>query len=165
MHVRDAREDERDIVRALTRRAYDEYARHMAPAAWEGLRDAVTAALESDAPAEHIVALRGGRVVGSVFLYPPSADAYGGRAASAPAPELRLLAVEPDARGHGVGRLLVEECARRARVTGARELGLHTSASMTAARRLYAGMGFVRAPERDFRTGESELVEGYRLVL
>ena len=153
------------VVRELTLRAYAEYGRVMTAPAWVGLRDAVTSALESDDAAERIVAEHEGRIVGSVFLFPPAADAYGGRAASVPVPELRLLAVDPDARGLGVGRRLVDECAVRARDAGARELGLHTSASMVAARRLYASLGFTRAPERDFRTGESELVEGYRLVL
>lgn len=163
--VRDARPDERDAVRALTLRAYEEYGTTMAPEAWAGLHDAIVAALDADPPCDRFIALHGERLVGSVLLFPPSADAYGGRAASAGTPELRLLAVDPDARGLGVGRLLVEACVLRARAVGARELGLHSSASMIAARRLYAGMGFVRAPERDFRTGGSELVEGYRLVL
>jgi ribosomal protein S18 acetylase RimI-like enzyme len=48
---------------------------------------------------------------------------------------------------------------------GARELGLHTSASMRAAMRMYERMGFVRAPEYDFRPPGAELVEAYRLPL
>ncbi|MFL5579380.1 MAG: GNAT family N-acetyltransferase [Gemmatimonadaceae bacterium] len=166
--VRPARADERATVRELTLRAYAEFADVMEPAAWDGLAAAVRAALDAedaDPRAECIVADRAGRLVGSVMLYPATADAYGGATARTAAPELRLLAVPPEARGLGVGRLLIEACARRARELGAQELGLHTSRSMAVARRLYAAAGFERAPERDFRPEGAELVEGYRLRL
>ena len=163
--VRDARDDERSAVRALTLRAYAEYAAVMAPEAWEGLERAVRAALLASGPAERIVAERGGALVGSVLLYPAATDAYGGLAGPASWPELRLLAVAPEARGLGVGGALVRECVRRARRMGARELGLHTSETMAVARAMYRRMGFVRAPEHDFRPDGAELVEGYRLPL
>ncbi|HET7457528.1 MAG TPA: GNAT family N-acetyltransferase [Gemmatimonadaceae bacterium] len=164
--VRDARPDERAAVRELTLRAYDEYATAMAPAAWAGLSAAVRAALDSDdGAAERIVAVHDGTLVGSVFLYPPQASAYGDLAGRATSPELRLLAVAPEARGLGVGRALVDECVRRARRAGARELGLHTSATMRVAMRMYERMGFVRAPEHDFQPEGAEVVEGYRLPL
>jgi predicted N-acetyltransferase YhbS len=163
--VRDARPDEREAVRALTERAYAEYASVMAPEAWAGLARSVRAALASDGAAARIVAERDGALVGSVMLYPPATDAYHGLAERAAWPELRLLAVAPEARGQGIGELLVGECVRRARAAGARELGLHTSASMRAAMRMYQRLGFVRAPEHDFQPEGAEVVEGYRLVL
>ena len=170
VRVRDARPDERDAVRALTMAAYAEYGRVMAPAAWAGLERAVTGALAASEGAERIVAERigaepGGELVGGVLLYPPAVDAYGGVARRVPWPEVRLLAVAPAARGLGVGRLLMEECVRRARAAGATDLGLHTSRSMQAAMRLYREMGFVRAPEHDFQPEGAELVEAYRLPL
>jgi GNAT superfamily N-acetyltransferase len=164
--VRDARDDERAAVRELTLRAYAEYATVMAPAAWDALERAVRAALLSSGPAERIVAeRRGGAIVGSVVLYPAATDAYGGLAGLSPWPEVRLLAVAPEARGLGVGAALVRECVRRARRAGARELGLHTSASMAVARAMYLRMGFVRAPEHDLRPDGAELVEAFRLPL
>lgn len=163
--IRDAREEDRDAVRALTLAAYAEYARVMEPGAWAGLDGAVRAALESYAATARIVAEHGGKVVGSVMLFPPQVQAYGELAGAARAPELRLLAVDPDARGLGVGRALVDECIRRARRMGAAELGLHTSRSMAVAMGLYRRMGFVRAPETDFQPEGAELVEGYRLPL
>jgi GNAT superfamily N-acetyltransferase len=163
--VRDARPTERAAVRALTLDAYAEYAGVMAPASWAALDRAVREALDAAWSAECVVAERGGALAGSVFLFPPAADAYGGAAVPARRPELRLLAVAPAARGAGVGEALVRECARRARAAGADALGLHTSASMTAARRMYARLGFVRDPAADFRPAGAELVEGYRLPL
>lgn len=163
--VRDARAEDAPAIERLVLDAYADYARMMDPGAWRGLDGAVRAALASGAPAERIVCEREGRLLGSVMLYPPAVDAYGALAGRAPWPELRLLAVAREARGSGVGRLLVEECIRRARAAGARELGLHTSRSMAVARALYARMGFVRAPEHDFQPDGGELVEAYRLPI
>ena len=163
--VRDARPDELPAIAALTLAAYAEYAVLMEPGAWRGLDGAVRGALAAGGVAERIVAERDGRLVGSVMLFPAAADAYGDLASAARWPELRLLAVAPEARAAGVGRLLVDECIRRARAAGASALGLHTSASMRAARALYLRMGFVRVPEDDFRPEGAELVEAYRLPL
>jgi len=163
--VRDARDADRAAVRELTLRAYAEYAGVMAPTAWAGLDGAVRAALESEMATDRIVAEHAGRIVGSVMLFPPQVQAYGEFTDPSHAPELRLLAVDPAARGLGVGRALVDECIRRARHAGAAELGLHTSRSMRTAMQLYLRMGFVRAPETDFHPDGAELVEGYRLPL
>ena len=163
--LRDARDDERAAMRELTLAAYAEYAAVMEPPAWAGLRGALEAALGRESPAERIVAEHGGALVGSVMLFPPAAEDYGGAADAAPWPELRLLAVHPDARGLGVGQALVGECVRRARAAGAASLGLHSSRSMRAALRMYERMGFVRAPEYDFHPDGAEVVWAYRLGL
>jgi GNAT superfamily N-acetyltransferase len=163
--IRDARDDDGAAVRELTLAAYVEYAGVMEPSAWAGLDGAVRATLEGAGPAERIVAEHGGRIMGSVMLFPPQAQVYGEFLEAARAPELRLLAVSPEARGLGVGKALVDECIRRARRMGATELGLHTSRSLVAAVRLYQRMGFVRAPESDFQPEGAERVEGYRLPL
>ena len=163
--MRDARPGERALVRDLTLGAYAEYAGVMAPRAWTALDGAVRAALDAAWAAECVVAERAGALVGSVFLFPPASDAFTGLAEPPRWPELRLLAVAPEARGLGAGEALVRECARRARASGAVALGLHTSATMAVARRMYARLGFVRAPEHDLRFAGSELVEGYQLPL
>ena len=166
VHLRDARAEDRPAVTALTLQAYGEYAAKMEPDAWAGLHGAVTGALAAyEAGVERIVAERDGEIVGSVMLYPPKANAYGELAGAAGWPELRLLAVAPSARGHGVGKALVMECVRRARAAGAAELGLHTSRSMEVALGRYERMGFVRAPEHDFQPPGGELVTAYRLPL
>jgi ribosomal protein S18 acetylase RimI-like enzyme len=59
----------------------------------------------------------------------------------------------------------VDECVRRARASGASELGLHTSESLRAAIRMYERMGFERAPEFDFQPEGAELITAYRLDL
>lgn len=162
--IRDARRDEWDAVHDLTLEVYAEYARIMTPDAWAGLDGAVRKALEA-VDAQRIVAEDGGRLLGSVMLFPPAKAAYGEYVSASSSPELRLLAVPESRRGQGIGRALVEECIRRARLAGASALGLHTSKSMGAARDLYLHMGFERAPETDFLPPGAELVEGYRLRL
>jgi GNAT superfamily N-acetyltransferase len=56
--------------------------------------------------------------------------------------QLRLLLVEPRARGRGIGRRLVQECVAFARASGYRELVLWTQSNLAAAREIYRGCGF-----------------------
>lgn len=165
IEIRSAHPSEYSQIADLTRTAYAEYGQLMSPSAWSALASAVESALATDQPVDRIIALRNGELVGSVMLYNAGTDAYAGLTAQASVPEVRMLAVSPSARGLGIGELLVKECVRRAREAGADQLGLHTSASMRTAIALYERMGFVRAPDYDFRPDGAELVTAYRLDL
>ena len=166
MRMRDARPEELAAIRELTIDAYREYESLMDPAAWAGLRNAIERTFEPDAaPATRIVAEVNGTLLGSVMLYPPGADPYGGALGPLPWPEVRLLAVAPEARGRGIGLALMEECTRRAAASGALVIGIHTSRSMKVAIEMYRRMGFRRAPDYDFRPKGAERVEAFTLDL
>ncbi|WP_279359971.1 bifunctional helix-turn-helix transcriptional regulator/GNAT family N-acetyltransferase [Methylobacterium indicum] len=91
------------------------------------------------------IAERDGAVAGSVFLVPAGgAEGVG---------KLRLLYVEPSARGQGLGQRLTEACIAGARDRGYRQLTLWTNDVLGAARRIYRDAGFrlvESAPHRSF---------------
>ncbi len=67
--------------------------------------------------------------------------------------KLRLLIVEPQARGHGLGKRLVQECIAFARRAGYKKLVLWTQSNLLAARAIYAAQGFRKMksePHREF---------------
>src|SRR6185436_15985329 len=88
------------------------------------------------------IAEQDGRNVGCVFLVQardetPAAAPIDGTA------QLRMLLVEPDARGLGIGARLVDECERFARARGYRRICLWTNSVLGAARAIYRRAGYV----------------------
>jgi ribosomal protein S18 acetylase RimI-like enzyme len=96
-----------------------------------------------------LVALADGSIVGSGTYVPP-----GGELAEVDdrdAATIRMVGVSPDARGRGIGAVLVEACIARARTDGALRVRLDTRTSMAAAQRLYERLGFRRDPRHNWR--------------
>ena len=102
------------------------------------------------------IAERDGDIVGSVFLVRKTKTAA----------KLRLLLVEPQARGLGIGRRLIDECVRFARRAGYRKLMLWTQSDLAAARHLYAAAGFRQVDEEAHESfGKKLVAETWELVL
>ena len=131
---------------------------------WNGHIEAVTARICADfldacdpALERCWIAERDGQRLGCVFLVK---DEVPGVA------RLRLLMLEPAARGLGLGRRLVDECVAFARAAGYREIVLWTHKVLRAARAIYAATGFELEDTWTHDIfGASEVSETWRLKL
>jgi GNAT superfamily N-acetyltransferase len=163
--LRDARPSERAAITELTLAAYQEYAAPMGPH-WENYRENIVTTLADVTPASQLVAEQDGALVGTVLVYPRgTVFSDEENSFTLPAPEVRLLAVAPEARGQGIGKALMQECIRRARAAREPVLSLHTTDLMQSAMQMYERMGFVRTPETDFHPAPHLVIKGYQFNL
>ena len=97
------------------------------------------------------IAERDGEVVGSVLLVKDGEEIA----------KLRLLYVEPKARGLGIGSRLVGECIGFARRAGYRKITLWTNDVLVSARRIYQAAGFCLVQEKQHHSFGQDLVGQY----
>jgi len=103
------------------------------------------------------IAEKDGERVGAIFLVKKSKTAA----------KLRLLLVEPSARGLGIGKRLVSECVNFGRQAGYKKILLWTQSELHAARHLYEQAGFKRTAQKPHQSwGRKDLVaETWELAL
>jgi GNAT superfamily N-acetyltransferase len=111
---------------------------------WDESFEALVARIVADYAAGHDprreaawIAEVGGRRAGCVFCV----------AAGQSTAQLRILLVDPHARGHGLGGRLTDECVAFARNAGYARIRLWTNHPLTAARRIYLARGFTLISE------------------
>jgi ribosomal protein S18 acetylase RimI-like enzyme len=159
--VREARDDELDAAGALVVGAY--VAAGVLDPSVEGdlgYADHIRDARERARHCPILVAVEEGTgaLLGCVTYVPGPGNPFAELEAEGEA-GFRMLGVAPWAQRQGVARALVEACVALARAAGRRGLAISTGSDMAPAHRLYEGLGFRRAPERDF-----EPVPGIELV-
>ncbi|WP_257000206.1 bifunctional helix-turn-helix transcriptional regulator/GNAT family N-acetyltransferase [Neobacillus jeddahensis] len=102
------------------------------------------------------IAEMNGEIVGSIFVVEGSADTA----------KLRLLIVDPKARGVGLGSQLVEECINFSRRAGYKKLVLWTNSILKEARHIYQKKGFILVDEEKHHSFGQDLVgETWELLL
>jgi DNA-binding MarR family transcriptional regulator/GNAT superfamily N-acetyltransferase len=130
-------------------------AQYAAEYGWDDTFEGLVARIVGDFAADHDprreaawVAEIDGEPVGCVFCV----------AADETTAQLRLLLVEPTARGRGVGRRLVDQCVRFARRAGYRSIVLWTNDVLVSARRIYEAAGFTLVDEEPHHSFGHDLV-------
>jgi ribosomal protein S18 acetylase RimI-like enzyme len=153
IEVRPVRDEERAEAGRVTALAYREFVRP-GEQAWEEYLDHIADVEGRAERALVLVAVEHGRILGSATLEldtrvepeddPPLAPDES---------HIRMLGVDPDERGKGVARALMDACFDEARARGKQRMSLHTTERMRVAQAMYERLGFERKPDRIFPDG------------
>lgn len=154
MEVRVARPEEYEEAGRVTAGAYREFVRPEDAGDWEGYLARIADVGARADRTTIVVAVEDGRVLGSGTL-----EIAGRTEADEDDPlppdecHLRMLGVDPSARGRGVAKAIMAECERLAVAAGKSRITLNTTRRMNAAQRMYESIGFVRGPDETFPDG------------
>ena len=164
MEIRRARAEEYADAGRVTALAYKEFARP-GDKDWERYISELADVEGRADRTEVFVAVDEGRILGCVTL--ELDQTVGDDDAELP-PDvscIRMLGVDPSARGLGIGRALVDACLERSREAGKRVVTLRTTERMRVAQSLYASMRFERDEARDMVYENRLRLLAYRLPI
>lgn len=136
---RNAISSDYDTIANINVSAYQEYALGLEAENWQKMKQSLLMVDRTADAAKFIVAVEP-EIIGSIAYYAPGSSNpkfFDSQWAS-----LRLLAVAPNHRGRGIGKLLTREAIARAKQDRAKVVGLYTSEIMTTAQKMYADLGF-----------------------
>lgn len=162
IEVRRVRPEEYEEAGEVTVRAYREFGPHNTgdsdlrereEHSWDDYFDRLRDIEGRDKLAVVLVAVEHGRVLGTATLELERRIDSEHDALEPGQAHLRMLGVDPGARGRGIGRLLVQACVDESRSAAKTRLTLNTTERMKAAQAMYGVMDFTRGPDHVFDDG------------
>jgi ribosomal protein S18 acetylase RimI-like enzyme len=152
IEVREAKPQEYDAAGRVTADAYREF---VSPGheAWEGYLRRIADVGERARRTVIVVAVEDARVLGSATLELDGRTEQEDEPLPPTEAHIRMLGVDRNARGRGVGSLLMRACEDRALAEGHTLMTLNTTPRMEAAQHMYASLGYVRREDRVFPDG------------
>jgi len=145
MNLRDYRPEDKAALAQLAVDAFAQYQQFFQP--WEEFKNKLIAWTSLAETAQLIVVEEGDVILGAVALIPPKSGPISHFPPDWAA--IRMLVVNPNWRGNGIGKALTLECITRAKKMQCPCIGLHTSPIMKVALAMYLKMGFVFEREID----------------
>jgi ribosomal protein S18 acetylase RimI-like enzyme len=168
IEIREVRPEEYEEAGRVTADAYRGYVRPEDSSDWTEYLDELADVAGRAPRTTVLVALEGGRIVGTNTLeldrrVDEGQDHMEAERLPSHEAHIRMLAVAPEAQGRGIGRALMDESIRVAKEHGKTLMTLHTTNRMNVAQRMYESMGFTRMP--DWQVSEDFTLLTYHLEL
>ncbi|OIK13067.1 GNAT family N-acetyltransferase [Bacillus sp. MUM 116] len=158
-------EENKETVRRLLVESYQQYEHEYTnPQDWENYLSNIKASVDHPDVEKILIAKSEEKILGTLQLFLSSEKAYQRPELQIFSPIIRLLAVHPEARGHGIAQELLKAGLQFAKFQGANQLYLHTGDKMQKAIRLYEWFGFKRDQSKEFYNNDI-LVKCYRYDL
>ena len=165
VEIRDVRPDEYEAAGRVVALAYREFVPPDDDGDWETYLEHIADVAGRIDRTPVLVAVEEGRVLGSATIEIDHTLGDDDETLPPDAASLRMLGVDPTARGRGIGKALVEAAIDRARRAGRTVMLLRTTPPMVVAQAMYRGLGFVRDPSRDLRENDEPHLLGFRRAI
>jgi GNAT superfamily N-acetyltransferase len=150
VEVRPAQPEEYEEAGRVTALAYREFADG---GSWDRYLDLIADVGARAHVGVVLIAVEDGRILGSATLELDERIEDDDDPLPPDQAEIRMLGVDPDQRGRGVARALMDACFAWAARAGKTRMLLHTTQRMEAAQAMYEAMAFERLPDRVFPDG------------